>query len=39
LKLKKEIRTLVSFDTFMEEESIIALELGFLAFNIRKNKL
>jgi hypothetical protein len=23
----------------MEEESIIALELGFLAFNIRKNKL
>jgi hypothetical protein len=34
--LKEEIGILVSFDTFMEKESIVTLELGFLAFNIRK---
>ncbi len=34
LKLKKESKTLGSFDTFMERESIIVLELGFLASNI-----
>ncbi len=39
LKLKEEIGILVSFDTLMKEESIIALELGFLASNIRRKKL
>jgi hypothetical protein len=37
--LKEEIGILVSFDTLMKEESIIALELGFLASNIRRKKL
>jgi hypothetical protein len=36
LKLKKEFEILVSFDNFMEEESIVAFELGFLALNIKK---
>jgi hypothetical protein len=36
LKLKKKSKTSGSFDTFMEEESIIALELGFLASKIKK---
>jgi hypothetical protein len=36
--LKEEIGILVSFDILMEEESIIALELGFLASNIRRKK-
>ncbi len=27
---------LVSFDSFMEKESIVVIKLGFLAFNIRK---
>jgi hypothetical protein len=34
--LKEEFEILSSFDNFMEDESIIALELGFLAFNIKK---
>jgi hypothetical protein len=37
--LKEEIGILVWFDTFMKDESIVVLELGFLASNIRKNKL
>ncbi len=36
LKLKKKIENLVSFENFMEEESIAAFESGFLAFNIKK---
>ncbi len=35
LKLK-EFEILVSFDNFMEEESIVVFELGFLALNIKK---
>jgi hypothetical protein len=35
LKLKKEIKIIVSFYNFMEEESIFVLELPFLAFNIK----
>jgi hypothetical protein len=35
LKLK-EFEILVSFDNFMEKESIVVFELGFLALNIKK---
>jgi hypothetical protein len=36
LKLKEKRRISISFDNFIEKESIVALELGFLAFNIQK---
>jgi hypothetical protein len=37
LKLKKKSKISNSFDSFMQEESIIALELGFWASNSKKN--
>jgi hypothetical protein len=39
LKLKEEFKISNSFDNFMEKESIVVLEVGFLASNIRKKKL
>jgi hypothetical protein len=36
LKLKKKIEISTSFDNFMGSKFVIALELGFLASNIRK---
>jgi hypothetical protein len=36
LKLIKEFEIFVSFDNFMEEESIATFDLGFLALNIKK---
>jgi len=36
LKLREEARISISFDNSIEKESIVALELGFLASNIRK---
>jgi len=35
LKLKEEFQISNSFDNFMEKESIVVLEVGFLASNIR----
>jgi hypothetical protein len=39
LKSKKEFKISSSLDNFMEKESIVVLELGFLASNIRKKGL
>jgi len=35
LKLRKEIGISISFDNFMDEESIVVFELSFWAFNIK----
>jgi hypothetical protein len=34
LKLREKTRISISFDNFIEKESIVTLELGFLASNI-----
>jgi len=36
LKLKKENKFILSFESLMEDDSIISNELFLLAFNIRK---
>jgi hypothetical protein len=36
LKLKDEIRISISFDNFMEEKSIVVIELSCFALNIKK---
>ncbi len=36
LKLREKFGISTSFDNFMEKKFVIALKLGFLAFNIRK---
>jgi hypothetical protein len=39
LKLREEFKISNYFDNFMEKDSIVVLEVGFLASNIRKKNL